>query len=106
MYFDLKADAVWYHGSPERFSLLRPGSTITQWQSLAEAFSHKPQVLSYEDDGSICHDGTAYGYLYVIDELIVAERDIAPHPRTTMDANVEFLTKRPLRVRCIAEQPI
>ena len=73
---------------------------------LAEAFSHKPQALSYEDDGSIWQNVTLPGYLYVIDEPVVPGRDVAPHPRSTMDANVEFLTKRPLRVRCIAEVPL
>lgn len=106
MKFQLTEDGVWYHGSSERFTLLRAGSTITQWRALAEAFSHKPQALSYEDDGSIRQNGTLPGYLYVIDEPISPGMDIAPHPRTTMDANVEFLTKRPLRVRCIAEVPL
>ena len=106
MKFELTEDGVWYHGSPERFTLLRAGSTITQWRALAEAFSHKPQALSYEDDGSIRQNGTLPGYLYVIDEPISPGMDIAPHPRSTMDANVEFLTKRPLRVRCIAEVPL
>ena len=106
MKFQLTENGVWYHGLPERFTLLRAGSTITQWRALAEAFSHKPQALSYEDDGSIWQNGTLPGYLYVIDEPISPGMDIAPHPRTTMDANVEFLTKRPLRVRCIAEVPL
>ena len=106
MKFLLTEDGVWYHGSPERFTLLRAGSTITQWRALAEAFSHKPQALSYEDDGSIWQNGTLPGYLYVIDEPVVPGRDVAPHPRTAMDANVEFLTKRPLRVRCVAEVPL
>ena len=106
MKFQLTENGVWYHGSPERFTLLRAGSTITQWRALAEAFSHKPQALSYEDDGSIWQNGTLPGYLYVIDEPILPGRDVEPHPRSTMDANVEFLTKRPLRVRCIAEVPL
>ena len=62
--------------------------------------------LFEEDDGSIWQNGTLPGYLYVIDEPVVPGRDVAPHPRSTMDANVEFLTKRPLRVRCIAEVPL
>ena len=46
MKFQLTENGVWYHGSPERFTLLRAGSTITQWRALAEAFSHKPQAVS------------------------------------------------------------
>ncbi|MBO4367792.1 MAG: hypothetical protein J5859_03690, partial [Clostridia bacterium] len=99
-------DGVWYHGSNVRFDVLREGSTITQWRELAEAFSHKPSVLGYEDDGSITHDGKEYGYLYVIDEPIKAGVDCYRHPRTTMDENAEFLTRRPLRVRLIAEKPV
>ena len=92
-------NAVWYHGSDQRFDILRTDSTITQWRALAEAFSHKPTALSYEDDGTIAHNGTAPGFLYIIDEPITVGIDIYPHPRTTMDENAEFLTNRPLRVR-------
>lgn len=94
---------VWYHGSDTVFTTLREGSTITQWKELAEAFSHKPTMLCTEDDGSISHNGTAKGYLYVIDEPVEVGTDIYPHPRTTMDENAEFLTRRPLKVRMIKE---
>ena len=85
------------------FSELREGSTITQWRELAEAFSHQPDRLSYDDNGTIYHNGTEKGYLYVIDEPIVVGVDVYQHPRTVMDENAEFLTKRPLKVRMIAE---
>ena len=85
---------------------MREGSTVTQWRSLAEAFSHKPSGLGYDDNGEIVHNGTEYGYLYVIDEDLIVDKDIYQHPRTTMDQNVEFLTKRPLKVRLIAELPV
>ena len=49
------------------------------------------------------HNGTEKGYLYVIDEPIVVGVDVYQHPRTVMDENAEFLTKRPLKVRMIAE---
>lgn len=106
MEITIQSDGVWYHGSPSRFEELRAGSTITQWKELAEAFSHKPTALGYEDDGSIFHNGKEVGYLYVIDEVIQIGDDIYQHPRTTMDENVEFLTKRPLKVRLIAEIPV
>lgn len=99
----IQPDGVWYHGSDRVFQELRAGSTVTQWRALAEAFSHKPSALSYEDDGSISHNGTAKGYLYVIDEPVTVGEDVYPHPRTVMDPNVEFLTKRPLRVRLVEE---
>ncbi len=99
-------NGVWYHGSNVLFTELKAGSTITQWQALAEAFSHKPSMLGYDDNGAITHNGTEKGYLYVIDEPVTVDVDCYQHPRTVMDANAEFLTKRPLRVRLIAELPV
>ncbi len=103
MKFEIVQNGIWYHGSNVQFNILSEGSTITQWKELAEAFSHKPQTLSYDDNGKISHNGTERGYLYMIDEPINADRDIYRHPRTTMDINAEFLTTRPLRVKMIAE---
>lgn len=103
MKFEIVQNGIWYHGSNVQFNVLSEGSTITQWKELAEAFSHKPQTLSYDDNGKISHNGTEKGYLYMIDEPINADRDIYRHPRTTMDINAEFLTTRPLRVKMIAE---
>ncbi len=103
MKFNLQPDGVWYHGSNCIFTELRANSTITQWRALAEAFSHQPSRLGYDDDGVIVHNGTENGYLYVIDELITVGEDIYQHPRTTMDENAEFLTKRPLKVKLVCE---
>lgn len=103
MIIEISQDGAWYHGSNRIFSVLRAGSTITQWKELAEAFSHKPSCLGYDDDGVIFHNGKEKGYLYLIDEAVEPEKDIYPHPRSTMDKNAEFLTKRPLKVRLIAE---
>lgn len=94
---------VWYHGSDQKFSLLREGSTVTPDRELAEAFSHKPPLLSCEEGGVILHNGRKRGYLYIVDELVDEERDLYPHPRTTLAPGAEFLTQRPLRVRLIAE---
>ena len=99
-------NGVWYHGSNVLFTELKAGSTITQWLALAEAFSHKPGMLGYDDFGKITHDGKEPGYLYVIDEPVSVGVDCYQHPRTVMDVNAEFLTKRPLRVRLIAELPV
>lgn len=103
MKIELQPNGIWYHGSNMIFSELRTGSTITQWRELAEAFSHQPSALGYDDDGTISHNGTEKGYLYIIDEPIVIGVDIYQHPRTTMDENAEFLTKRPLKVKRICE---
>ena len=102
---ELKIDpnGIWYHGSNMGFSELREGSTITQWKELAEAFSHQPDRLSYDDNGKIYHNGTEKGYLYVIDEPITVGIDVYQHPRTVMDENAEFLTKRPIKVKMVCE---
>lgn len=103
MKIEIKSDGIWYHGSNIVFSELQKGSTITQWKELAEAFSHKPKCLGYDDDGNISHNGTEKGYLYIIDEPIEIGVDMYRHPRTTMDKNAEFLTARPLKVKMIRE---
>lgn len=91
---------IWYHGSPLELTELAVGSTITRWRGLAEAFSHKPQMLSYDTvGGSISHNGQLDGFLYVVDEPLVEGADIYKHPATTMDDGVEWLTKRPLKLR-------
>ncbi len=101
MKLEIKPDGPWYHGSNQVLSVLRTNSTITQWKELAEAFSHQPSRLAYDDSGFITHNGTEKGYLYVIDEPISVGIDVYQHPRTTMDENAEFLTKRPLKVRMV-----
>ena len=101
MKIEIQPDGIWYHGSNQIFSELRTNSAITQWRELAEAFSHQPTSLGYDDNGTICHNGTQKGYLYMIDEPVVIGVDIFQHPRTTMDKNAEFLTKRPLKVKMI-----
>jgi hypothetical protein len=103
MKIEIHSDGIWYHGSNKIFSELRTDSTITQWKELAEAFSHQPSGLWYDDNGKIGHNGTEKGYLYIIDEPIAVGIDVYNHPRTTMDENAEFLTKRPLKVRMICE---
>lgn len=106
MNISIKQDGIWYHGSNQRFAVLRENSTVTQWKELAEAFSHQPSRLSYDDNGVIHHNGTQNGYLYIIEEPISVGTDIYQHPRTSMDENAEFLTKRPLKVKLISELPV
>lgn len=93
---------IWYHGSPIELTVLRTGSTITRWRKLAEAFSHKPDKLSYDTvGGCIRHNGQIDGFLHVVDEPLIEGIDIYKHPNTTMDDGVEWLTKRPLKLRKI-----
>ena len=91
---------TWYHGSPLQLTVLRAGSTITRNRDLARVFSHKPPLVSIVDDGALQHTGTRPGYLYRIDEPLGPE-DVTPHPRTTMPAGLEWLTRRELRLSLI-----
>ena len=91
---------TWYHGSPLQLSILRAGSTITRNRDLARVFSHKPPIVSIDDDGTIRHTGTRPGYLYRIDEPLGPE-DVTLHPRTTMQPGLEWLTGRELRLSLI-----
>lgn len=102
MEYPIDVSKPWYHGSNKEFEILSEGSTITQWKELAEAFATKPTMLSYaEIFWPIFHNGTEKGILYIIDEPIEIDIDIYQHPRTTMDKGVEFLTKRPLKLKRI-----
>ncbi len=100
---DTPSTLLWYHGSDKVFDTLNIGSTITQVKRLAVAFSHKPSFLCLEDDGTIIHNGMAYGYLYQIDEDIRIGEDVYEHPRTTIGNGMEYLTKRLLKVKLISE---
>jgi hypothetical protein len=93
-------EGTWYHGSPLQLTMLRAGSTITRDRDVARVFSHKPPIVSMNDDGTILHTGTAPGYLYRIDEALEPE-DAYPHPRTTMPPGLEWLTRRELRLSLI-----
>lgn len=94
----------WWHGSPERIDVLRPGSTITRIRPLAEAFAHKPKLLSIDDGGAIWHDGARAGYLYRVAEEVGAG-DVWQHPRTTMPLSYEFVTGRELRLELVDSIP-
>lgn len=90
--------STWYHGSPYNIDFLITGSTITQDINLAKVFSHKPTIVSTEDDGTIKHNGLLKGYLYIIDED-VKEDDVIEHPRTTMERGKEWLITRQLKLK-------
>jgi hypothetical protein len=104
---------MWYHGSPLELTELLPGSTITQDEALARAFSHKPAVLALEDDPAllaagaqrILHNGTLPGILYVIDQPLNTE-DIFPHPNSSMTPGLEWITRCALPLRRIGPVPL
>ncbi|NJJ40710.1 hypothetical protein [Paenibacillus apii] len=93
----------WYHGSPVKLNELRTGSTITKHYNLAFIFSHKPSTVSINDEGKIKHDGRENGLLYVVDEPIDHLQDIEPHPRSTMDKEMEWLTNRTFKLKLLEE---
>lgn len=88
----------WYHGSQQALTVLRVGSSISQNRNIARIFSHRPAIVSQEDDGTVKHNGTAHGYLYLIDEE-VNPADVFPHPHPINVSKWEWLTKRELKVR-------
>jgi hypothetical protein len=88
----------WYHGSDRTLSELRQGSSITQKRPVARVFSHRPAIVSQLADGSIKHDGSTPGYLYIVDEP-VHPLDVYPHPHPINESRWEWLTTRPLRVK-------
>lgn len=92
----------WFHGSQQRLSSLRAGSSITQQIAIARVFSHRPSLVSQLGDGWIKHDGSTPGYLYVVDEAITRD-DLYPHPHPINSSKWEWLTRRDLRLRLIAE---
>ena len=65
MELKINPDGIWYHGSDRVFTVLRANSTVTQWRELAEAFSHRPTRLSYDDGGAIRLSDTPGGGLSV-----------------------------------------
>lgn len=90
----------WYHGSQQALTVLRAGSSISQNRDIARIFSHRPALLSMQEDGSLKHDGTAPGYLYRVAEAVKTE-DIYPHPHPVNVSRWEWLTKRELSVQLI-----
>ena len=96
---------TWYHGSPLVLNTLREGSTVTRIRALAEAFSHKPAILSISDDGRIRHTGEQPGYLYRVAEE-VGHDAVRPIAGSTMPAGYEWHTTRPLRLDLIGTVPI
>lgn len=94
---------AWYHGSPLELETLLTGSTITQDRGLARIFSHKPTVVCWFIQGDVQqrkHSGKQPGYLYQIAEEIGAE-DVYPHPNSSMEPGLEWLTKREIKLALI-----
>ena len=95
--------APWYHGSPEELDVLRAGSWVTQFKEMAKAFSHRPTLMSLDDDREhVKHDGKLVGYLYAVSET--TGQDDVTYLRNT--AQTHWLTERDFRLRLVTQLPI
>jgi hypothetical protein len=100
---------TWYHGSQQKLTTLRVGSSITQNRNVAKAFSHKPSLVSMSDAGEslseqskVKHDGVPPGYLYTVADEI-GPNDVHPHPHPVNADRWEWLTNRELRLKLIEQ---
>lgn len=89
--------SAWFHGSPLRLETLCKGSSITQLEKLARAFSTRPAIVSVSDDGTIRHNGKGKGLIYQIIDIVTPD-DIYKHPKTTMDEGWEWITRKDFRL--------
>lgn len=97
---EIESDLPWYHGSQVALTELRSGSSITQNPAIARVFSHRPSLVAQLEDGTIKHDGTIAGFLYVVAEEIAPD-DVFPHPHPINESRWEWVTRRPLLVRLV-----
>ena len=81
-------------------SRLRAGSSITQNKSVAKAFSHRPSIVSWSDEGDIKHDGSTPGYLHLVSEAVGPD-DVRPHPSPVNEGRWEWLTNREFALELI-----
>ena len=99
---DFDYTLTWYHGSQQKLTTLRVGSSITQDKTVAKAFSHRPSMLSMSEGGTVKHDGVAPGYLYIVTDEISPE-DVYPHPHPVNATRWEWLTNRELKLELIEQ---
>ena len=80
---------------------LREGSTITQNRELARVFSHKPEIVSFGEDGTLIgHSGEKPGFLYRVVGRITSG-NVYPHPTTVMHPGEEWLTRGEIALKLI-----
>ena len=92
-----KKQGTWFHGSPLVLKILRKGSSITQSEELAQAFSTRPSIVSVSDDGKIKHNGKSKGRVYKVAGRVTAD-DIYEHPRSAWKKGWEWLTKKEFKL--------
>ncbi|PIE51953.1 hypothetical protein CSA37_09250 [Candidatus Fermentibacteria bacterium] len=103
---------VWYHGSPEKLTTLKPGSYVTPFAELAKAYSHKPAELSFaftEDTDKdeilveVEQNGRQTGFLYQV-TLQNPEADLRPSVEKTSPLGEEMVTVKEQQVKCIESE--
>ena len=106
---DCDYSLTWYHGSQQKLTKLRIGSSITQYRNVAKAFSHGPSLVSMSDGGEslsdklrLKHNGFTSGYLYVVSDEIGPD-DVYPHPHPVNVGRWEWLTNRELNLELIEQ---
>ena len=99
---DFDYTLTWYHGSQQKLTTLRVGSSITQNRNVAKAFSHRPSLLTQSEDGTVKHDGVTPGYLYTVADEIGPD-DVRPHPHPVNVTRWEWLTHRELKLELIEQ---
>lgn len=106
---DCDYSLTWYHGSQQKLTKLRIGSSITQYRNVAKAFSHCPSLVSISDGGEslsdklrVKHNGVTPGYLYVVSDGIGPD-DVYPHPHPANAGHWEWLTNRELNLELIEQ---
>ncbi len=99
---DFDYTLTWYHGSQQKLTTLRVGSSITQNRNVAKAFSHRPSLLTQSEGGTVKHDGVTPGYLYTVADEIGPD-DVHPHPHPANVTRWEWLTNRELKLKLIEQ---
>ena len=99
---DFDYTLTWYHGSQQKLTTLRVGSSITQNRNVAKGFSHRPSLLTQSEDGTVKHDGVTLGYLYIVADEIGPE-DVDPHPHPVNVTRWEWLTNRELTLKLVEQ---
>ena len=99
---DFDYTLTWYHGSQQKLTILRVGSSITQNRNVAKGFSHSPSLLTQSEGGTVKHDGVIPGYLYTVADEIGPD-DVYPHPHPVNATRWEWLTNRALKLELIEQ---
>ena len=99
---DFDYSLTWYHGSQQKLTTLRIGSSITQNRNVAKGFSHNPSLLTQSEGGAVKHDGATPGYLYTVADAI-GPNDVYPHPHPVNVTRWEWLTNRELKLELVEQ---